>query len=457
MIDEVSNFGGDLSQSEGSGEPAAPMKAKKSEPKMDWSVTNRLNERWFLIYGTDTVYDNETKRIMPIKSFRLLFGEYVKFWLNSPLRKMVLPERIEFDPTYIGHVIDDDVTNYTANSINLFTGLEITAKKGECGLILAHLLRLCGGDKDVASWIIKWIAYPFQHAGAKMRTSVMMHGEEGTGKNFFWEDIIGKIYGRYSVVITQTQIEENYTGWISQKLFAVADEVVSQAEKRHVKGRLKQLISGSVVPIREMYMPTRWEKNFLNLVFLSNEIEPLKLDLGDRRYCVVWCDDVPDKAYFNALDAQIKNGGMEAFYQYLLKLNLGDFNEHTKPPANKAKKDLIQLGLSPVRKFFDEWEGERLSVPFCSAKAGDLYKAFTKFCNDNGERYLPTSTAFGREISRIIPKVENIKLTLEAADWQGHIYEPIPHPPECKTAQDIKKHRAFDVMEFAQKLNDWGK
>lgn len=437
------------------GEGEAPK--KKKEPQIDWSIANRLNERWFLIYGTDTVYDNETKRIMPIKGFRLLFGDYVKFWLNSPTRKMVLPERIEFDPTYIGHVIDDDASNYDKNSINLFTGLEIKPQKGDCSLILAHLLRLCSGDEVMRDWLVRWIAYPFQHAGAKMRTSVIMHGEEGTGKNIFWEDIVGQLYGRYAVVITQTQIEENYTGWISQKMFAVADEVVSQAEKRHVKGRLKQLISGSVVPIREMYMPTRWEKNFLNLVFLSNEIEPLKLDMGDRRYCVVWCDDVPDKAYFNALAAQVKSGGLSAFYQYLLKLDLGEFNEHTKPPVNQAKKDLIQLGLSPVRKFFDEWEAELLPVPFKSARAGDLYKAFTKFCAENGERYLPSSTAFGREIGRVIPKVLNVKLSFETSSWQGHIYEPIPPPPECITSQQVKNHRELDVMEFAQKLHDWSK
>jgi putative DNA primase/helicase len=453
---DVVDFNGGVMPPEGGGGAVVPAKAKKEKP-VDWGVINRLSENFYLIYGTDTVYDNEAKRIMTMKSFRILFGDAVKFWLASPSRKMVLPERIEFDPTYTGHVIDEDAAMYFDNSINLFTGLEISRKAGPCDLILAHLLRLCGGDEAMRDWLLRWVAYPFQHPGAKMRTSVIMHGEEGTGKNIFWEEIVSKLYGRYAVVITQTQIEENYTGWISQKMFAVADEVVSQAEKRHVKGRLKQLISGTLVPIREMYMPTRWEKNFLNLVFLSNEIEPLKLDMGDRRYCVVWCDDVPDKAYFNALAAQMDNGGIAAFYDYLLKLDLGDFNEHTKPLINEAKKDLIQLGLSPVRKFFEDWEGELLPVPFTSARAQDLYKAFTKYCHENGERYLPTATAFGREISRVIPKVENVKLAMELNDWQGHLYEPIPPPPECITAPEIKKHRSIDAMNFAQKLNDWSK
>lgn len=458
---EVIDFGTGLAQGEGAGvgdASSALLPAKKKVEKLiPWGVVNRLTENFYLIYGTDTVYDNETKRIMLIKNLRNIFGDAVKFWAQSPSRKMVLSDRVVFNPTAIGHVIDEEPTAYFDNEINLFYGLTTNPIKGDCSLIVAHLSRLCGGDMEVASWIMRWVAYPFQHAGAKMRTSVIMHGEEGTGKNIFWEDIVGKLYGQYGVVITQSQIESQFTGWIGQKLFAVADEVVSQAEKRHIKGRLKYYVTGGVVSINEKQMPERFEGNYMNFVFLSNEIQPLALDMGDRRYTVVWSDDVPDKAYFDALAKQIANGGLEAFYHYLKHLDLQGFNEHTKPHHNTARKDLIGLGLSPVRKFFNDWEAELLPIPLNACKASDLYKAFCKWCNENGERFVPSNTAFGREISRVIAKHENIKLYLGVSDWQGHAYVPIPPPPELTESRQIKNWLAEQVMDFAQKLTDWSK
>lgn len=454
---EVIDIGSGLPQSAGAGDEIVKATKKAKDKPIPWGVINRLTENFYLIYGTDTVYDNETKRIMQIKNLRNIFGDAVKFWLESEQRKMVLSERVVFNPTSIGHVISDESADYKTNEINLFYGLNLQPKKGECKLIIAHLLRLCGGDDELASWIMKWIAYPFQHPGAKMRSSVVMHGEEGTGKNIFWEDVIGKLYGEYGVVITQSQIESQFTGWVSRKLYAVADEVVSRSEKMHVKGRLKYYVTGGKVSVNEKNLPERFEDNFMNFVFLSNEIMPLALDMGDRRYTVVWSDDVPDRAYFDTLAKEIDNGGLEAFYHHLRTIDLGEFNEHTKPHKNKAREDLIKLGLSPTRKFFNEWESETITVPFISCRASDLYKAFTKWCSENGERFIPSNTTFGREMSRVIKKVENQRLYIGTDIWQGHVYLPTPAPPECVNASQIKGWIEENVVNFTQKLADWGK
>ena len=41
-------------------------------------------------------------------------------------------------------------------------------------------------------WVLKWLAYPIQHPGAKMRTALVLHGPQGTGKNMFFEAIMAK-------------------------------------------------------------------------------------------------------------------------------------------------------------------------------------------------------------------------------------------------------------------------
>lgn len=437
------------------GEGDAPKKKKNKQ--IDWGFINRLNENFFLIYGTSTVFDNETRQIMHMRDFRCIFGDAVKFWLNSPSRKLVLKDKVIFDPTRIGHVISDDPSDYFNNEINLFEGLSIKPKNGDCNLIVDHVVRLCGGDFELAEWVLKWTAYPIQNVGAKMRTSVIMHGEEGTGKNVFWEDIIAKIYGKYSVIITQSQIESQFSGWISCKLFAVADEVVSRSEKNQVKGRLKYFVTGGRVSVNEKSLPERFEENHMNFVFLSNEVQPLALDMGDRRYTVVWCDDVPDENYFKALINQIANGGLEAFYYYLKNINLEGFNEHTKPYKNSAREDLIHLGKPATTRFYEAWRDERLEVKFTCCAANDLFKAFIKWCDMEGEKFKPNSTQFGRDISRFCKKREKEWIYFGIKRSQVTVYTPIPFPPDCVTAGEITKYMQNQCVTFREDLAEWGK
>jgi putative DNA primase/helicase len=88
--------------------------------------------------------------------------------------------------------------------------------------------------------VLKWCAYQVQHVGAKMKTAIVMHGPEGTGKNLFW-GAMQDIFGRYAALITQAELEDKHNTWLSAKLFLIANEVVTRAEMSHHVGRLKNL------------------------------------------------------------------------------------------------------------------------------------------------------------------------------------------------------------------------
>lgn len=95
------------------------------------------------------------------------------------------------------------------------------------------------------------MAYPLQNPGAKMASSVVMHGDEGTGKSLIWDEVIGKIYGEYMITVGQLQIESAFTGWQSKKCLALCEEVVARNEKAHYKGMLKHLVTGRTLVINE--------------------------------------------------------------------------------------------------------------------------------------------------------------------------------------------------------------
>ncbi|GGX53107.1 DUF5906 domain-containing protein [Undibacterium squillarum] len=356
-----------------------------------FTKVGRLVDSFTLIYGSDEVFDGERRELLKIGPLRLAFTpDVVKTWLNCPDRKMVPRENLVFDPTYSV----DPKTH-----LNLFDGFAMKPVVGECNQILLLLRHLCGDD-DTFEWVLKWIAYPLQNPGAKMATAIVMHGDEGSGKNLFFEKCVKQIYGKYASVIGNQEIESQFNEWASQKLFMVCDEVVTRAEMRQLKGRLKQITANETIQINPKNLTPREERNHINFVFLSNETQPLALDKTDRRYMVVWTPPKLGPEFYSAAAAEMESGGTEAFYHFLLNLELGDFNAHTKPLMTEAKMDLIELGLSPTERFYREWAEQRLPVPYICCTAQQLYDAFLRWCALQGERFPPSQARFGRDVKR---------------------------------------------------------
>lgn len=363
-----------------------------SSKNIDWNLVGHLLDRYVLIYGTDTCYDIQEGIVMQVKNFRLaVTNDYANMWLKSPLRRMILPSQLVFDPT----------KKCTEEEVNLFRGFDMKPRKGKFAPILELLNHLCAesaesdqGVYDVMSWVLKWLALPLQCPGAKMRSSLVFHGPQGAGKNLFFE-IISAIYGRYALVVGQEQLEMQYNDWMSGKLFLIGDEVIARQELYHQKNKLKAFITGETIQVHPKFLPLRTEKNHINVVFLSNEDQPLALEPSDRRYFVVYTPPQRTDGLYDEVSQCIKEGGIEAFYYHLMHLDLGDFSEYSRPIMTVAKRDLISLGLKPAQRFVYEWVKGYLPLPLMGCSVEQLYQAFLYWCRINGERFAPNKAAFG--------------------------------------------------------------
>lgn len=382
--------------SEGEGGDNRVKNKKKSKP-IDWNKYNTLADNFVLIYGTDTAFDCVNGVVIKVNHLRLAFGsDYVKMWLNSDRRRMIMPDQLVFDPS----------CRSTDPQINLFRGFEMRPKRGDCSAIIELLAHLCAdsaeseqGVEDVIDWTLKWLALPLQRPGTKMRSALVFHGPQGMGKNLFFE-IFTRIYGHYALVVGQEQLEDKFNDWASQKLFLIGDEVVARQELFHQKNKLKAFITGETIQINTKMMPLRKEMNHVNVVFLSNEHQPLALEDGDRRYFVVYTPPVRDDALYERVAASLKTGGAEAFYRYLLDYDLGGFSEFDIPLMTTAKIDLIELGLRPAERFLREWLRGYLPLPLQVCSAGQLYRAFRHWCGLTGERFPPIQEHFSRSVGK---------------------------------------------------------
>lgn len=392
----------------GEAEQKAPKDAagqpKKPSKVIDWGKFNYLVENFALIYGTDTVWDGECRLIMKISNMAHAHGsDMVKMWKVSERRRTVMPQDVVFDPTM----------TCGEDKINMFGGLAMEPVEGDVDIFLELVRFLTSRASDapdssaredendkIMHYLLCWLAYPLQNPGAKMRTAVIMHGDEGAGKNFLFDTAVA-IYGKYGMVVGQDELEDKFNDWRSCKMFIVGDEVSSRSELVHNKNRLKALITSPTVVINPKNLPRREESNHINVAFLSNELQPLALDNSDRRYLVIYTPRAREFEFYRRLKEWKAKGGVAALYHYLLNYDIKDFDPFAPAPVTAAKADLIDLNRKSPERFWLEWSGDQLDLPYRSCSLAQAYRAYLKYAQRTGDRFPVQRALFTRMVMRM--------------------------------------------------------
>lgn len=359
---------------------------------------DEMLEHLTLLRGTETVWDGIGQQVMTLGAVRADYtADLTSKWQEHALRKTIEARNLLFDPTQQS---DPETT------VNIFLGWPVAPKANIelVGPILALLESLCSAEDQVdecVAWILRWLAFPLQNPGAKMQTALLMFGEkQGTGKSLFFQDVVAPIYGDYGTVASQHQLDSTFTAWRSRKLFVLFEEVLSRDDKYSHNGTLKYMITGKSMSINQKNLPERTERNHLNGAFLSNEPQPIPIELEDRRFMVIEARAKQSEEFYNQVSAAIAAGGVEAFYHFLLNFPLDGFNEHTKPMMTLAKERVIEFGLNGWMSFHRSWKDGYLAAPYCSCLSEDLFKIYRRWCDRTGEKPLTLCKFAGLMASR---------------------------------------------------------
>lgn len=318
------------------------------------------------------------------------------------------PTWIERGAYYMHEVGFDPSGKDAMVKLNTWRGWPLRARKGSCERLLELLEYNCSREENAAevmAWLLKWVAYPLQHPGAKMQSAIIMHGPQGTGKSMFWK-AVAKIYGdgnperNYSVILDQSALESNYNSEWDSKLFVLAEEVVNSSDKWQLKNELKELVTGGRIRIERKFVDAYFQTNRCNMSFLSNENQPLPIENDDRRHCVVMTPHPLSEEFYAEVKAEMREGGIEALYHHLLNLDLTGFHPWTKPPMTQAKRNLIELSLSSEDAFLNEWIGGRTEHPVCPCYTRDLYRAYVAWCRLTGESRARNERSFVASVKK---------------------------------------------------------
>lgn len=332
--------------------------------------------------------------------------------------------------------------------LNTWKGWPMKPRPGKCDLQLELINYLCSGEpgraEELANYLLDWMAYPLQNPGAKMTVAVIMHGPQGTGKSIIFKGL-ARIYGMgdpfrdYSVILDQKALQDNFNSDWENKLFVLCEEVVNSSEKWQLKNELKELVTGGRIRIRKVFTDAYYQKNQLQMVFLSNEGQPLPLDDGDRRHLVLWTPGPLSEQFYTEVREEQENGGLEAFYHHLMHLDLSNFSPYRRPPMTRAKEDLIGVSLPSDERFINDWKAGDTPFPFIPASGPQVYAAYSKWCRWNGVNRPRESNMFIAKIAKLPGWANERHHRFDNTHYEGKtqakptIMPPGSEPPMGKT------------------------
>jgi putative DNA primase/helicase len=129
--------------------------------------TSDLLERFSLVYAhSGAVFDRQEHILLSLSDMRdaCMRKDIHRGWVEHPERDIVRIREVGFDPTGT----DPQIT------CNLYGGWPTVPKAGSCEKLLELLQYMCSSTPTPRSTAgCSWIAYPIQHPGAKMKTTLV--------------------------------------------------------------------------------------------------------------------------------------------------------------------------------------------------------------------------------------------------------------------------------------------
>lgn len=227
-----------------------------------------------------------------IESFMLSHGR--------PAPDFVPDASVIFDPTQSDEPIQLQNTPYHINMYRQSTYM-LNAKepdrpltlgqgpfiKDKCPLIYTLIHHILGNGDEEFERFINWLAYIYQ-TRKKAGTAWVLTGVPGTGKGLFYSRILRPLFGEAHVPMKALQnIEEQFNLYMRTALFLIVDEFhMGSAQQGTVKiaDKLKNQITENTMTIRAMRSNQAEVKNYTNFIFLTNRLDAVKIEEGDRRY-----------------------------------------------------------------------------------------------------------------------------------------------------------------------------
>lgn len=316
---------------------------------------------------------------------------------------------------------------------NLWQGFAYEQRPGDCSLFLEHVRQnICSGDESHYNYILGWMARTVQKPASAGQVAVVLRGGQGTGKGIFAKTF-GALFGRHFMQVSNaSHLVGNFNAHLRDSCVLFADEAFFAGDKKH-ESVLKTLITEDSLAIEAKGVDVEMQPNYTHIIMASNDDWVVPANADERRYFVldVGSDQKQNSEYFEALLAQLRNGGYEALLDFLMRYDLKGYQVRTVPQT-RALSEQKTLSLDPVESWWharltdgallDEQSSYTDKVP-----CGDLYQDYVMHAKDAGINRRGAQTQVGIFLKHICgepwPKRRKILTSVTVPTEDGYQIE----------------------------------
>ena len=255
--------------------------------------------------------------------------EVADLWLMNKDRRTAHGFTIDLDAKY-GEIVK--------GKFNEWQGFSVEPVPGDPRPFAQHIIKLCGGDIDLANYMMKWIAYGFQNPRGVAKTCIMLIGKQGSGKGLVG-NFLHRLWGAHGVVINRKdQLVGRFNGHLRGKGFAFVDEPPFAGDKQ-AADVLKHMITEPFFHCEAKFQDGVEVENMLKLLCASNHYWTATVAPDDRRFVVIGVPDklCSDKGWLTSFyHWSRKPENAAATLHHLLRMDLSDFDPERDRPETAA-------------------------------------------------------------------------------------------------------------------------
>lgn len=345
----------------------------------------------------------------------------------------------------------------TDNVLNTFTGytsdlLDNVDMKSEKSIkIIFEFERLIGnltGNKpENTKWFINWIVNIYQRPAISCDKSVILHSDEGAGKDFLLTFLGNYVFGMplYLGNISLKSTTNNFNSHLVGKLLIGVSEIGNFGGFGDNKNSLKQLIGNNVYQIEGKGKEIQSTLVQPRYVFTTNEYFPIHIEEDGRRYSAFDADMVAIRKLIEENPSYFDDLAKLLYSKYAAKVianYLRDYELDTELIKNIPKTDywveLMNAGKSTSTRFSEyfkencrrilyetdvKWADEKTAPLFVNEKTikiidGDFYKLYVEWCDNNkiSKKYRKSDIVFLSELH----KLKFIEKPKNAVNFRGN-------------------------------------
>ena len=364
-------------------------------------LKEQFEKKHFFLKSTATICktDNDNNVTQyKIQNANILFAE----WVLPDNKKFISKWLLDGNKRTYDRLVCKPRKDHTEDEYNIFKDFIGSKAQGvnDPGFkrFLELLKMIVNHDEKGFEYVKKWIALLIQKPWEIPRTCLVFIGEQGVGKDTFWDFVGEKLIGAWANVRDADRdlygsFATAMTGTFLQKL-----EEANPASNRSNQDKFKGFVTGNKQVINPKGMPSYEIEAYPHFVSTSNR-NPFVVEQTDRRLVYWWCssEKLGDSVFWTETYELLNDEGTVAsVYNYFMNYDITGFNSCV-PPETQYKEALKHDEKRSSVIFLEQYR-ETTEI-----KSSDLYAEYQGYCVENTLVAI-TPNKFYRDITEMCQK-----------------------------------------------------